>query len=39
LPLEIAMALFDGPTIEFDDRRQDYEGRRIIACGGVGGQV
>jgi putative transcriptional regulator len=38
LPFAIAMALFDGPTIEFDDRRQDYGERRIIAYGSVGGR-
>jgi hypothetical protein len=39
LPFEITMALFDRPTIEFDDRRRDYGERRIIAYGVVGGRV
>jgi uncharacterized DUF497 family protein len=39
LPFNIAMALFDGSTIEFDDHRQDYGERRIIAYGSVGGRV
>jgi uncharacterized DUF497 family protein len=29
LPFEIAMALFDGPTLESPDRRRDYGERRI----------
>jgi uncharacterized protein len=39
LPFAIAMALFDGPTSEFDDQRQDDGERRIIAYGGVSGRV
>ncbi len=39
LPFEIAMALFDGPTIEVDDQRRDYGERRIIAYGSVTGRV
>ncbi len=39
LPFEIAMAFFDGPTIELDDRRRDYGERRIIAYGAVDGRV
>jgi hypothetical protein len=39
LPFEIAMALFDGPTIEVDDRRRDYGERRIVAYGNVAGRV
>ncbi len=39
LPFEIAMALFDGNTIEFDDRRRDYGERRIIVYGAVVGRV
>ncbi len=38
-PFEIALALFDGPTIEFDDQRRDYGERRIIAYGAVGHRV
>ena len=33
------MALFDGDTIEFDDRRRDYGERRILAYGAVAGRV
>ena len=32
------MALFDGPTIEFDDTRRDYGERRTIALGAVAGR-
>ena len=39
LPFEIAMALFDGPTIEVDDRRRDHGERRIVAYGNVAGRV
>ena len=39
LPFEIAMALFDGPTIEVDNRRRDYGERRIVAYGDVVGRV
>jgi uncharacterized DUF497 family protein len=39
LPFEIAMALFDGPTLENPDRRRDYGERRIKAIGRVAGQV
>jgi uncharacterized protein len=39
LPFAIAMALFDGATIEFDDRRRDYGEQRIIAYGAVAGRV
>ena len=39
LPFEIAMALFDGDTVEFDDRRQDYGERRIIVYGAISGRV
>ncbi len=39
LPFAIAMALFDGPTIEVDDTRHDYGERRIIALGAVAGRV
>ena len=39
LPFEIAMALFDGSTIEVDDRRRDYGERRIVAYGNVAGRV
>jgi len=33
------MALFDGHTIELDDRRRDYGERRIVAYGHVAGRV
>ncbi|WP_395824686.1 BrnT family toxin [Elstera sp.] len=39
LPFDIAMALFDSGTLEFDDRRRDYGERRIIAFGQVAGRV
>jgi uncharacterized DUF497 family protein len=39
LPFEIAMALFDGPTLESPDRRRDYGERRIKAIGRAAGQV
>jgi hypothetical protein len=39
LPFEIAMALFDRSTIEFDDNRHDYGERRIVAYGAVAGRV
>jgi uncharacterized DUF497 family protein len=39
LPFTVAMALFDGHTIEFDDRRRDYGERRIIAYGEVNERV
>ena len=38
-PFAVAMALFDGPTIEFDDSRRDYGERRIIAYGAVAGRI
>jgi uncharacterized DUF497 family protein len=39
LPFEVAMAMFDGPTLELEDDRQDYGERRVIAFGAVGGRV
>jgi uncharacterized DUF497 family protein len=39
LPFDIAMALFDGPTIEVDDQRRDYGEHRIIAYGNVAARV
>jgi uncharacterized DUF497 family protein len=39
LPFEIAMAMFDGHTIELDDRRFDYGERRIQAYGTVADRV
>jgi uncharacterized DUF497 family protein len=39
LPFAVAMALFDGPTLEVDDTRHDYGERRIIAYGVVAGRV
>jgi len=39
LPFAIAMAVFDGPTVELDDVRRDYGERRIIAYGAVAGRV
>lgn len=39
LPFDVAMELFDGPTLEVDDHRRDYGERRIIAIGTVEGRV
>lgn len=39
LPFEIVMALFDGDTLEFDDRCRDYGERRVIAYGVVASRV
>ena len=39
LPFEVAMALFDGDTIEFDDLRRDYGERRVVVFGCVAGRV
>jgi uncharacterized DUF497 family protein len=33
LPFDVAMALFDGPTVERRDRRRDYGEQRTIATG------
>lgn len=38
LPFELAMAMFAGPTLERDDRRQDYGERRVVAVGAIGGR-
>lgn len=39
LPFDIAMALFDGPTLESPDRRRNYGEARIKAIGSVTGHV
>ena len=39
LPFEIATALWDGPTLEIEDRRHDYGEVRIKAIGRVRGFV
>jgi uncharacterized DUF497 family protein len=39
LPFDVAMALFDSPTLERDDDRQDYGERRIVSIGMVEGRV
>lgn len=39
LPFDVAMALFDGPTLEIQDRRRDYGERRIRAIGSVSGRI
>ena len=39
MPFDLAMALFDGNTLEFDDKRRDYGERRIIAYGAVADRV
>ena len=38
LPFDAAMALFDRPTLERDDGRQDYGERRIVSIGMVEGR-
>jgi uncharacterized DUF497 family protein len=35
LPFDVAMALFDGPTLEVEDTRRNYGEVRIIAIGKV----
>jgi len=35
LPSEVAIALFDGPTLEIEDGRRDYGEVRIKAIGSV----
>lgn len=35
LPFEVAIALFDGPTLEIEDARRDYGEVRIKAIGSV----
>ncbi len=39
LPFDVAMALFDDPTLEGQDRRRDYGEVRIRAIGQVEGVV
>ncbi len=39
LPFEVAVALFDNPTLEAIDNRRDYGERRIKAPGIVHGMV
>lgn len=39
LPFDIAMALFDGPTLESPDHRRNYGEARIKAIGWVAGDV
>ena len=39
LPFELAILLFDGPTLETIDRRKDYGETRIRALGRVGSVV
>src|SRR5438270_12114694 len=34
-----AVAMFDGPFIEAEDRRRDYGERRMLATGGLSGQL
>ena len=38
LPFAVGMALFDGDTLEQEDRRRDYGERRIKAIGMVAGR-
>ena len=39
LPFEVAIALFDGRTLEIDNTRRDYGERRIVAYGEVAGRL
>ena len=39
LPFDVAMALFDAPTLEAVDNRKDYGERRVKAVGVVRGIV
>lgn len=39
LPFDLAMALFDHPTLEEPDRRRDYGEVRIKAIGAVLGRI
>ena len=39
LPFDVAMALFDRPTLESPDRRRDYGELRMKAIGSVSGHV
>ena len=36
LPFKVAIKLFEGPTLEWDDRRWNYGERRICAIGWIG---
>ncbi|MBI1329432.1 MAG: BrnT family toxin [Alphaproteobacteria bacterium] len=37
LPFDVAMAIFDGPTLEVQDRRRDYGEVRVRSIGMVRG--
>ena len=37
LPFDVAMAMFDGPTLETDDNRIDYGEKRTKAIGMING--
>ncbi len=39
LSFAVAMALFDGPTLESPDQRRDYGEQRMKAIGSVAGQI
>ncbi|WP_207455571.1 BrnT family toxin [Azospirillum sp. SYSU D00513] len=39
LPFDVAMALFDNPTLEEPDQRRDYGETRIRAIGQVNGVI
>ena len=39
LPFSAAVALFDGPLLEWEDRRRDYGETRINALGEIEGRV
>jgi uncharacterized DUF497 family protein len=38
LPFELAAAIFRGPVLEWEDRREDYGERRFIVIGEVEGR-
>lgn len=39
IAFETATKIFDGPTVEFEDRRRDYGEPRIIAYGEAQGRI
>ena len=39
IAFETAAKIFDGPTVEFEDRRRDYREARVIAFGEAEGRI
>ena len=39
LDFEDALIIFEGPTVEIEDKRKDYGERRIICCGMLEGRM